>query len=229
MQGPLLRILVVALVLLAAAMLAIRHASPPSEPRAAAVPWAETENATVLPAGRPLPEFTLTDVEGRPFTKSSLEGRFTLLFFGFTNCPDVCPITMQVLASVAERLREEAPDEVPDVVFVSVDPFRDTPERIAAYVAAFDPSFIGVTGPDERLEPLVDALGVGVEKHEHHGEQYNVVHSGAIYVVGPRAEWIAVSTGPHVPATVASDFLKIRAAYLRRPPELETSLAASAD
>src|SRR5690606_17221669 len=125
-------------------------------------------------------------------------------------------------------LRNDAPDAVPAVVFVSVDPFRDTPERIAAYVAAFDPSFIGVTGPEERLDPLVDALGVGVEKHEHHGEQYNVVHSGAIYVIGPRAEWIAVSSGPHVPVTVASDFLKIRAAYLRRPPELEPSHAASA-
>jgi len=228
MQGPLLRILVVALVLLAAAMLAIQYAFPPGEPRTAAMPWAETENATVLPAGRPLPEFELTDVEGRPFTNSSLEGRFTLLFFGFTNCPDVCPITLQVLASVQEQLRNEAPDAVPDVVFVSVDPFRDTPERIAAYVAAFDPSFIGVTGPDERLEPLIDALGVGVEKHEHHGEQYNVVHSGVIYVIGPRAEWIAVSSGPHVPPTIAADFLKIRAAYLRRPPELEPSHAASA-
>ena len=218
MRKPLVGILVAALVLVVAAMLARRQPAPPAAP----------ESATVLPLARPLPEFTLADVDGRPFTKSSLEGRFTLMFFGFTNCPDVCPITLNILASVAHRLREEAPDAVPDVVFVSVDPFRDTPERIAAYVAGFDPSFIGVTGPEEALEPLIGALGVGVEKHEHHGEQYNVVHSGAIYMIGPRAEWIAVSTGPHVPVTVASDFLKIRATYLRRAPDLEPSPVAAA-
>lgn len=219
MQGPLLRVLIVALVLLVAAMLAIPRTGPLPEP----------DNATVLPLARPLPDFTLTDHDGEPFTKRSLEDRFTLMFFGFTNCPDVCPITLQVLRSTAERLRAEAPDEVPDVVFVSVDPFRDTPERIAAYVNAFDPAFIGVTGPDERLRPLLATLGVAVEKHEHHGEQYNVVHSGVVYVIGPRAEWIAVSSSPHVPETIASDFLRIRAAYLRRPPELERTSAAAAD
>src|SRR5690606_829238 len=218
MQGPLLRVLIVALVLLVAAMLAI--------PRA---PLPEPDNATVLPLARPLPDFELTDARGAPFTKSSLEGRFTLMFFGFTNCPDVCPITLQVLASAVERLRETAPDEVPDVVFVSVDPFRDTPERIGEYVGVFDPSFIGVTGPDERLEPLLTALSVAVEKHEHHGEQYNVVHSGVVYMIGPRAEWIALSSTPHVPETIAADFLKIRAAYLRRPPEIERTSAASPD
>ena len=210
MLGPMLRVLIVALVLLVGAMLAMPRAVPPPEPA----------NATVLPRAMALPELTLTDADGEPFTKTSLEGRFTLMFFGFTNCPDVCPITLQVLASTIERLREDAPENVPDVVFVSVDPFRDTPDRIRAYLRGFDPGFIGVTGPDERLEPLVTKLGVGVEKHEHHGEHYNVVHSGVVYVIGPRAEWIALSSAPHVPETIASDFVKIREGYLRRPPDI---------
>jgi protein SCO1/2 len=210
MLGPLLRILIVGLVLLVAIMFAMPRPLPPIE----------TDNATVLPSAMALPEFTLADVDGEPFTNASLEGRFTLMFFGFTNCPDVCPITLQVLASTIERLREDAPEKVPDVVFVSVDPFRDTPDRIRAYLRGFDPGFIGVTGPDERLEPLVTKLGVGVEKHEHHGEHYNVVHSGVVYVIGPRAEWIALSSAPHVPETIASDFVKIREGYLRRPPDI---------
>ncbi|MFS8607082.1 MAG: SCO family protein, partial [Gammaproteobacteria bacterium] len=94
MQGPVIRILVVALVVLVAAVFTIRRTMPPAEPDVATARWAETESATVLPAARPLPEFALTDVDGRPFTKSWLEGLFTLMFFGFTNCPDVCPITL---------------------------------------------------------------------------------------------------------------------------------------
>jgi len=215
-----LRVLIVALVLLVAVMFAIPRpdrapagaASPPAGAHAAIA----TENATVLDPPLRVPEIALTDVHGQPFTKASLEGRFSLMFFGFTNCPDVCPITLQVLASAVDRIEAEAPEAVPSVVFVSVDPFRDTPERIRAYLSGFDPSFEGVTGPDEALEPLLEALGVNVEKHEHHGEQYNVVHSGVVFFVGPRAEVIAVSSPPNTPAAIASDFLAIQSAYLER-------------
>ena len=217
MIGPMLRVLVVALIVLVALMLAIPRPerAPVSPADAGAIP---TENATVYTPPRPLPDFELTDVDGRPFTKASFEDRFSLVFFGFTNCPDVCPITLQVLAAAVERLEADAPDAVPTVVFVSVDPFRDTPERIRAYLSGFDPSFEGVTGPDERLEPLLRALGVHVEKHEHHGEQYNVVHSGVVFFVGPRAEVLAISSPPNKPSAIASDYLAVRNAYLERGP-----------
>jgi protein SCO1/2 len=96
------------------------------------------------------------------------------------------------------------------VLFVSVDPNRDTPERIAAYLNGFDPEFAGVTAPDADLAPLLAALGVAVEKHEHGGANYNVVHNSAIYVLDRNADWIAVSTAPHDPKIVASDFLRLR-------------------
>jgi protein SCO1 len=204
MLGPMLRVLIVGLVLLVAVMLALPRAFPPPQP---------PENATVLPSTLPLPEFSLHDAYGEPFTKASLGGGFSLMFFGFTNCPDVCPITLSVLASAVQQIEQEAPNAVPEVVFVSVDPFRDTPERIRAYVAGFDPSFKGVTGADDELEPLLRALGVGVQKHEHHGEHYNVVHSGVVFVIGPNAELVAVSSAPHVPETLATDFLRIRSGY----------------
>ena len=195
-----LRILVVALVLLVAAMFVL--------PRPSARP--EPENATVLPAPRPLPDAKLVDTAGRPFAWSSLAGRHALVFFGFTNCPDVCPLTLQVLARTRAALVERNPETAPAVVFVSVDPERDTPERIAAYLEGFDADFAGVTGPEAELTPLLDALGVGVEKHAHGGEQYTVTHNGAVYFLDAEARWIAVSTPPLVPLTLAADFEKIR-------------------
>lgn len=212
-----LRVLVIALVLLVAVMLAIprdRAAPGDGPPGAHAAGAVATENATVLYTPLEVPEFSLTRADGTPFTKASLEDRFSLMFFGFTNCPDVCPITLQVLASAVERIEQQAPEAAPDVVFVSVDPRRDTPERIREYLERFSPSFAGVTGPDDALEPLLDALGINVEQHEHDGEEYNVLHSGVVFFFGPRAEVIALSSPPNVPAAIASDFLRVHQAYV---------------
>ena len=164
-----LRIIVVALVLLVAAMVMVprNRATPPTN--------AATQAATVLPVPRPLPEFTLTDTAGREFTRASLRGRHRLVFFGFTYCPDICPLTLQVLATVVDKIAARAPELVPEVVFVSVDPGRDTPERIREYLRNFDAQFVGVVGSEAAIEPLVQALGVTVHKVETDGQQYNVV------------------------------------------------------
>jgi protein SCO1 len=219
MLGGMLRILVVALVLLVAAMLLMpRPGGPPPEP----------ENATVLPTPRPLPAFALQDHTGESFSKQDLLGRFSLMFFGFTNCPDVCPITLQILAATKSRLDSMTPDRVPAVVFVSVDPYRDSPERIERYLAGFDPSFTGVTASDEALAPLLQALSVTVQKHEHEGEQYNVVHNGQVYFIGPQGDWLGISSPPHDPATLAADFLKIREWYESRPDPAPGSQGSAA-
>ncbi len=198
-----LRILVVALVVLVAAMFIMPRGDRGAPP----------QTATILPEARELPAVALVDDAGRELDIADLRGNFTLLFFGFTNCPDVCPLTLQLLAATRAELVRRAPQAVPRVLFVSVDPHRDTPERIAAYLTGFDAEFIGATAPDAELAPLLTMLGVGVEKHEHGGAHYNVVHNSAIYVLGPDAKWIAVSTGPHEPITLAADFLKIRQRY----------------
>ena len=198
-----LRILVVGLVLLVAVMLSL--------PRPGKI--APTEVATVLPDTLPLPQFDLVDHTGRRFDLDDLRGRFSLLFFGFTNCPDICPLTLQLLANARTEMAERNPKLTPGVVFVSVDPSRDSPERIASYLRKFDPQFIGVTGSDQALSPLLKALGVTVEKHEHGGEHYNVVHNSTVYVIGPQAEWIALSSAPHDATTIAADYAKIQRRY----------------
>lgn len=178
----------------------------------------DPEVATVLSPPLPIPDAVLVDQAGREFTTSDLEGRFSLMFFGFTQCPDICPLTLQVLARAREEVRTQAPELVPDVVFVSVDPYRDTPERIGDYVSNFDPGFIGVTGSDEALAPLLGALGVTVHKNERDGEWYNVVHNGTVYVIGPDADLVALFSGSsHDAAAIATDFVRIRTRYANSP------------
>jgi len=201
MLSGILRVLIVGLLLLVVAMLWLPRPSAP------------VEAATVFPEGLPVPDFALTDERGTPFTLEDLRGRYTWLFFGFTNCPDVCPLTLKILADARADVvaRNAALD--PAVVFVSVDPQRDTPERIGAYLDGFDSEFRGITGADAALEPLLTKLGVTVEKHAHGGENYNVVHNPHVYLIGPDATWIAVSSTPHVAATLATDYIKIRRRY----------------
>ncbi len=199
-----LRVLVVGLVVLVATMFVI--------PRGERGPL---QAATLLPEPRTLPDVALVDSQGQPLHLRDLHGQFTLLFFGFTNCPDVCPLTLKALADARAELARRAPRIVPPrVVFVSVDPRRDSAARIATYVAEFDPSFIGATAPDRVLEPLLAVLGVTVEKHAHDDKSYDVMHSATVYILNPDAEWIAVANGPHDPVVVATDYLKIRQ---RRP------------
>jgi protein SCO1/2 len=197
-----LRVLIVGLVVLVAAMFLM--------PRPSNSPLA---NATQLEPPLALPAVELVDTNGVPATLDVFRGDFSLLFFGFTHCPDVCPLTLKLLAETRASLVERFPKAVPKVVFVSVDPERDSPEQIAAYLRNFDPSFVGVTAADERHAPLLKALGVGVEKHRHGGESYNVVHNSVVYMIGPGAELIAVSSSPNQPATLAADYIKVRQRY----------------
>jgi protein SCO1/2 len=200
--GGMLRIVVVFMVVLVAAMFLLPRGQRGAAP----------QNATELPQPTPLADVRFVDQTGQEKHLSDLKGDFTLLFFGFTNCPDVCPLTLAMLAQVRADIAGRAPRFTPRVLFVSVDPSRDTPDKIAAYLKGFDPAFVGMTAPDAELEPLLKQLGVAVEKQHDHGGggNYTVVHNSAIYVLDQNADWIAVSTGPHDPKVFASDYLRIR-------------------
>lgn len=178
----------IALALLAAVWLAVHVIRPPAEP----------EFATVLPEPKPLPAFSLVDHEGRPFTRERLEGRTSLVFFGFTHCPDICPLTLGQLASARRELAAGAPEgsPLPQIVFVSVDPERDTPSKVAAYVQHFGQDIVGVTGPVDDLRTLTEPLGIFFEKRGT-GDDYAVSHSTAVLVVGPNAALEALFSTPH--------------------------------
>jgi len=106
----------------------------------------------------PAPDFTLTDQFGNPFTLSEQQGNVVLLFFGYVSCPDVCPTTLGVWRMVHEALGEDAARV--RFVFVTVDPGRDTPERMREHLAIFNPDFIGLSGTEEDLERVYKAYDI---------------------------------------------------------------------
>jgi protein SCO1 len=133
---------------------------------------------------RPAPDFAVPATTGAEFRLSRAHGKVILLTFGYTNCPDVCPTVLAELAQVRARLGRDAGRV--QVVYVSVDPERDTPERLRAYVHAFDTTFVGLTGPAAQLEPVWKAYGVSTARREIPGggpQAYTVHHTASTYVV----------------------------------------------
>ena len=182
-------------------------------PPVASMPVDIGAKATVLPQPKPLPTFSLTDHQGKPFTRDSFEGRWTYLFFGYTHCPDVCPTTLALLDQVDKALKAD-PDLVqPHYAFVSVDPERDTPQHLAEYVPYFNPGFVGATGDDDQILALTRRLGIIYRRHPNEGGGYLVDHSASILLVDPSAGLRALHSAPHDAATVADDYKKIIAAY----------------
>ncbi|MCM8593949.1 SCO family protein [Accumulibacter sp.] len=165
-------------------------------------------SATLLDDSRPLPPFSLLREHGG-FTNGDLAGRWTLLFFGYTFCPDVCPTTLLLLREVKTRLVAAgvAPAQV---VMISVDPDRDLPETLTHYTRAFDPEFIGATGDDDSLRALVSHLGVYYLRHaEGKKSAYLVDHSAAIYLIDPQGRLKAVFSPPQNVDGMVGDLLTL--------------------
>ena len=140
-------------------------------------------NGALLEEPRLRPDFDLVDTSGAPFDFASTSGRLTILFFGYANCPDICPITLATLdeaLGLVDGVRA-------DVVFVSVDPARDTPEQLRAYLDRFDTRFIGLTGTPEQLRAAQQAAGVtpAIDDGPNDRGGYDVGHSSQVIVYTP--------------------------------------------
>ena len=163
----------------------------------------------VLVPSRALGDFSLIDNQGRSFGAANLRGHWSLMFFGYTNCPDFCPTTLTTLAALEQRLRA-AKAESPQVIFVSVDAMRDTPAQLAKYVPYFDPDFIGLTAADQpAIERQAKKWGVAVMIEPASGGNYTVDHSGEMFVINPAGNLAAILTGPFTVDALQSDFKRI--------------------
>jgi protein SCO1 len=174
-----------------------------------------TEAAAVYAAPRPLPAFELLAHDGSRFDRARLLGHYSLLFFGFSNCPDLCPTTLAELARTERLLADLPAVRRPAVVLISVDPARDTPEVLGRYVPHFDPDFVGVTGPDAAVAVLATALGAAYQKGAETDGSYAVDHTAALFLIDPEARLVAVFPTPHAAATIAADYRRILAAGSR--------------
>lgn len=168
--------------------------------------------ATLLEPARPLPPMSFVDQQGQPFGPERLRGRWSILFFGFTHCPDICPTTLALLAQVEKQLTDLPTEHRPQIILMSVDPQRDTPEQLAKYVKSFSPTFTGVTGDQAAMHEFALKLGVPVAITQLPGGGYTVDHSAAIFIIDPNGSLRALSSTPHNVPIIASDYRSIVAA-----------------
>ena len=170
----------------------------------------EDLEATFLPKGKPLKDFDLQDHNEQPFNLDRFKGKWTFMFFGYTNCPDVCPLGMKIMDGVWKKLPGELLTKS-QMVFVSVDPDRDKPSQLKSYVEYFHPDFIGVTGKSNQIDILTREIGIlyGFEDPEAGSKDYIVNHSAQIILIDPDARLRAVFSPPHEADKIAATFQKI--------------------
>jgi len=168
-------------------------------------------SGTWLPQAKQLADFRLTDDTGRPYTRVDLTSAPTLVYFGFTHCPDVCPTTLVKLA----QIEKQAALPALRVVLVSVDPQRDTPPLLGRYVHAFDAGFRGLTGSPEEIARVARNFGVAVNRVELPGGDYTMDHSAIVFLVA-RAGVVAIFTPPFDAGAFAAD-LRRAAPFLASP------------
>ena len=167
-------------------------------------------SGTWFPQAHAVGAFELEDLSGHPFTQQDLAGTPTLVFFGFTHCPDVCPTTLVKLA----QIRQQAALAQLRVLFVTVDPQRDTPQALSQYVHAFDPHFEGLTGEPAAIGALAKHFGVAVNRVELPGGDYTMDHSAVVFLLNAEAQVVAIFTPPFEVKSFVAD-LHAAAPYLQ--------------
>ena len=183
-----------------------KHANP-----AYAIPTDLDIDGTVLDKARVLSQFDLTDYDGKEFSKDSLKGHWTMMFFGFTNCGYVCPTTLSALNKMYGNLKAQLPmNLLPQIVMVSVDPARDSVARMKSYVQSFNPTFVGLRGSMAQTKMLAQQMSVVFVKVQM-GESgnYSVNHSAEIMLLDPNGNLRAFMSYPHKAQQMLHDYEEI--------------------
>ncbi len=165
----------------------------------------------INPRFKELQAFSLDSSHG-PFSEQNFQGKWSFVFFGYTSCPDICPTTLHTLNQFYSLLKDDQAelDDI-QIIFVSVDPARDTVPKLAEYVGYFNPDFIGATTNERQIEGFTKQFGAGfIIEPETAPEQYIVIHTSAIFLVDPFGRHVASFSQPHYAATLHSQFKKIR-------------------
>lgn len=197
-----------AVALIAGVALASFLLRPPAPPQL-------SPGVTRLEPPRALGEFALTDHRGAVFNPERLRGQWTYMFFGYTHCPDICPTTLTSLNAAARAIAAlpDAPP-VPQYVFVSIDPERDTPEQLSKFVPYFNRDFLGVTGTSDAIAEFTRQLSVMYLKvNGERGDGYLMDHSAAILLLDPQGRFHALFSPPFDPRAMAEDYLHLTAYY----------------
>ena len=170
---------------------------------AAAAVQAQDMKAGVFEPPRQAPDFTLLATDGGDLTLGEYRGKVVVLGFGFTSCPEVCPVTLATLADARQTLGADAKEV--QVVFVTVDPERDDPARLKAYLAAFDASFVGGTGSEEQLAAVRTEYGIRAAKIHQEGQPDSYSHSAFTYLIDRQGRLRALMPYGHPAADFSND------------------------
>jgi protein SCO1/2 len=133
--------------------------------------------------------YTLIDQDGQPRASTDFRGKYQLIYFGYTFCPDVCPTTLAIIAAAMDKLGPSQSRIVP--IFITIDPARDKPMVLKKYLAAFGPRFVGLTGTSQQLAPVEKKFRVSAQKQTLPGGSYSMNHSSVIYLMGPDGKLVS--------------------------------------
>lgn len=167
-------------------------------------------HAIMTPAPTQPPAVTLVDADGKPLTLDTLKGHYTWVYFGFANCPDVCPAAMSYMADEYKRLKH--PDGVVPL-FISVDPQRDKPEQLKKYAGYYHPKIKAATGEKAQIDTLAKALGAAyvIDAPKPGSKDYNVSHSNLVFVLDREGRYVATYVPGVTPGHLAEDFDRLTA------------------
>jgi protein SCO1/2 len=183
-----------------------RYFTPKSAPKRAVV---EMQAVRLFDAPREIGEFKLDGANGQGLTRQALAGHWTLVFLGFTHCPDVCPTTLAELAK-AQKLWREMPEAIrPRLLFVSVDPERDTPKIVADYARYFDPDTLAATAAAQPLADFASAMGLVYMKVPMPDGDYSMDHSATLVLLDPQGRQAGLVRPPFDANAIASDLRKL--------------------
>lgn len=201
-----LKTVLVIVILIALVLTAFIHTM--TQPRIMSVKELVNNGAITYEEPKPIKDFELLAHTGAPFTKEDLKGHWTLLFFGFTHCPDFCPTTLALLDSFYGQLDSDVREQT-EVVMVTVDPARDTPEVMADYVPRFNPDFVGVTGEFLPIKLLANQFHIGFQKSTGGGDHYHVEHGENIVLINPDGEYEGFFKPPYTLARLKATYQSI--------------------
>jgi protein SCO1/2 len=171
--------------------------SAPASPR--------LENAVLYPQPRAVPEFHLVQSDGTALTRDNWLGHWNVVYFGYTNCPDVCPTTLATFKQLWTDLGKRDLTDKVRIDFISVDPLRDTPERLGQYVGFFSKDFVAATGSDEELTRLTRALGLIYSRTTDAQGKIEVDHSGSAVIIDPQAQLVGIFRPPFAAQALSDD------------------------
>jgi protein SCO1/2 len=166
---------------------------------------AKLENAVLYPQPRAVPEFHLAQANGQPLSLENWRGHWNVVYFGYTNCPDVCPTTLATFKQVWKDLGQRNLSGRVRFDFISVDPERDTPEHLRQYVGFFNADFIAATGSDQELTPLSRALGLIYSRTTAANGNVEVDHSGSAIIIDPQGRLVGMFRPPFVASALSAD------------------------